>query len=361
MKYKYPWFKPSVLNSSQNKNRIPEFKTMGKLSLRLEKKISKILKVKNVILTTSGTSALMMAYLALGASNKKKIICTNLSWIATINPALILGCKIYLVDTIKMSQTVNFKILNNLIKKIRPDIVVLVHLSGERAENDEFDRLKKKLNFKVIEDAAQSFLVTKHNTSRFFLGTSYEIGCFSLGITKMINMIYGGFCATNSKSLADKLRAIRNNGTGITPEHSRLEIANNLGLNFKPSDLHAYYGLENLKKFNFIKKKCNQIFIKYKKNLKSKKISLFNPNSSPTIYCNAFVKNREEFLKYCKKNRIQIHLGVRPLSLSKTVKNKMNSSLKNSIEISKHLVRLPSGPGYKISTIKKIINILNNY
>ena len=52
---------------------------MGKYSIDLEK-LKKILKVKYVVLTNSGTSALMMANLALGINKNTKIITTNLSW-----------------------------------------------------------------------------------------------------------------------------------------------------------------------------------------------------------------------------------------------------------------------------------------
>ena len=83
-----------------------------------------------------------------------------------------------------------------------------------------------------------------------YCGTKYEVGCFSLSITKPINMIYGGFCATNSKKIYNKLIAIRNNGVNAEPENARLELASELGLNLKPSDLHASIGLINLNSRN---------------------------------------------------------------------------------------------------------------
>ena len=59
----------------------------------------------------------------------------------------------------------------------------------------KFHELKKKLKFKVIEDAAQAFLSSKTDENKP-CGVKYEIGCFSLSIAKPIHMIYGGFCAT---------------------------------------------------------------------------------------------------------------------------------------------------------------------
>ena len=64
-------------------------------------------------------------------------------------------------------------------------------------------------------------------------------------------MVYGGFCTTNSKKIYDKLIAIRNNGVNAEPENARLELASELGLNLKPSDLHASIGLVNFYSDNY--------------------------------------------------------------------------------------------------------------
>ena len=311
----YPWFKP-FNNKLELYKKIPNFIqknkiTMGNYSYKLEKKLKKILKVKHVVLTTSGTSALMMATLALGIKGKTKVICTNMTWIASINPSLICGADLHLVDTIKASQKVDFIKLNKLIKKVRPDVVILVHLCGEPVYNKEFDSLKKKFKFKVIEDAAQSFLVKDENKK--FVGTKYDVGCFSLSITKIINMVYGGFCVTNNSNLARKLISIRNNGVNAEPENAKLELASQPGLNLKPSDLHSYIGLLNLNKKNNILARVNELFLLYKKKLNNKNIKLLEVNflNKPTIYVSALIKNKLNFEKFCKKNKITIHLGTR--------------------------------------------------
>ena len=361
----YSWFKP--INSKLELTRkIPIFlkrnkNTMSNYSFELEKKLKKILKVKHAILTTSGTSALMMATLALGVKSKTKVICTNMTWIASINPSLICCADVHLVDTIKESQKVDFIKLNNLIKKVRPDLVVLVHLSGEPVYNKEFNVLKKKFKFRVIEDAAQSFLVKDKNKK--FIGTNYEIGCFSLSITKIINMVYGGFCVTNSDNLAKKLISIRNNGVNAEPENAKLELASQPGLNLKPSDLHSFIGLINLRHKNHILKKVRDIFEMYKKKLCNKNITMLNINKNdfPSIYVSVFVKNRVKFYNYCKKNSIQIHFGTRSINETKIVKKKTSSNFINSNYLSKHLVRLPCGPGYNKKEIFDVIKVLNSY
>ena len=64
-KYKFPWFKPYVnknikkkINNIIDKNQM----TMGQRTYELEKKLQNHLNVKHVILTTSGTSALLISF-----------------------------------------------------------------------------------------------------------------------------------------------------------------------------------------------------------------------------------------------------------------------------------------------------------
>jgi len=119
----------------------------------------------------------------------------------------------------------------------------------------------------VVEDAAQAFL-SKSKDNRY-AGTKYEIGCFSFSITKLISMIYGGFCVTNSIKLAEKLYAIRNNGVSALPEYAKQELPSMPGLNLKASSLHAKIGLINLKRRNEIIFRLKKISSIYKKILKN--------------------------------------------------------------------------------------------
>ncbi len=363
MKKNFPWFKPDV-NKKKIANEIKKFAiknnlTMGNVTNLLEKKLGKLLKVKYVILTTSGTSALMMAYLALGIRNNSKVLSSNMNWIATLNPAKILNSKVFLVDTKRMSHNVDYELLNKKILQIKPDIVVITHLNGDASFNKEFDALKKKLKFKVIEDTAQAFMV---KYKKKFCGTFYDIGCFSLSITKITNMIYGGFCVTNSKKLASNLRAIRNNGLDALPENAMLQLAKHKGLNFKNSDLNAKIGLLNLNNLQNKITKTNKIHDFYSKNLSNKNLIFIkkdNKNSIP-IYNYIYVKNRKKFIKYCETKNIGIHLGLRAINENLTFKLK-NKNFPNSLLISKNFIRIPSGPGYSLTEIEKITKKINNF
>lgn len=362
----YPWFKPLNLSKQYKKNinQVIDLNkmTMGTKCELLENELKKILNFKHIILTTSGTSALMLAALSLNIKKNDLTYITNYTWIASINPFIICGSKVQTFDTAKDSFTVDYKILNSQIRIKKPKIVVLVNLNGESFIDKDFLELKKKLNFIVVEDCAQSLFV-KNNLNKYS-GTNSDIACYSLSITKLFHMIYGGFCATNNDDLARRMRMVRNNGVNSEPENAKLELAQIPGLNMKPNDLSASIGIINLKNKKRIISKSNKIYETYTSNLKNHKIKIIKHKkniNSISVYISVIVDNRDEFSKYCNKNNICIHYALRTLSESKIINLNNKSKFKNSTLLSNKLVRLPSGPGYNIKDILKICKILNKY
>ena len=358
----YSWFKPYIdkknyltqFNDLLNKDSI----SMGIYTSKLENELKKLLNVKHVVMMNSGTNAIMAAAIALNKKKRLKILAPNLTWIATLNPSIILNHKIHLCDTLKFSEKIDFKKMNSLIEKIQPDLVYLVHLNGQPNYDKKFEQLRKKINFKVIEDAAQSFLVKYNNK---YCGTRYEIGCFSLGVTKLFHSAYGGFCCTNSTKLYERLVAIRNNGVGLDKIKSDLQLSSFNGLNFKISDILSMIAINNLKKKSFIISKSKQIFSTYRDYLKNKNFRFLNIDIKDALpmYPQIIVKDRSHFINFFRQ-RISFHNGLRTvIEAYPKIQNK--NLLKNSMYMSNHLVRLPSGPGYELKDIKNIIKILNQY
>ncbi len=361
---KYPLLKIKInkrryiqdISDSIKKNKM----TMGPKCFDLEKKIANFLKVKNVILTTSGTNALMMATILSNLKPFDKVIISNLAWVAATNPVLIMGGNINVVDTMPGSEIIDYNKLNEAIIKIRPKLVILVHLNGQAKYNKKFDQLKKKYKFFVIEDAAQA-LLTKSDFKKKSCGTFYDVGCYSLSITKPIHMVYGGFCATNNDKYAKYLKAVRSNGV---PNNKKLKkkLSTSKGLNLKPSDIHAAIGLFSLRNAQNFSKTLSENYKEYEKSITNKKIKMIKLQGRMPIpnYATAIVQDIKRFFLFCQRNLIEVSHGVTTITETKTIRNPKNN-LNNSIFISNNLVRLPFGTGYKKSEIRKICKILNKF
>ena len=354
---KKPWWKTYInkkkVLDNLKRSVIDNHITFGKNCLSLEKKLKKFLKVKNVILTNSGTSALFMATLASNIHRKKKVFSPVMTWSGTINGALYANKKLSFIDNKKDTINANYKSILDKIKK--NDILFMTHLNGKCAYSKyEYKELKKKKIF-IIEDAAQSFMCKDFNNN--YLGTQFDIGCFSLSYTKMCNMVYGGFCVTNNNNLAKSLRKIRNNGVD-----NDIQIATAKGGNFKPNDLNACVGLFSLSIKNKIKKKLTLNYNFYKKKLNNEKIKILdypNLNKEFPTYIEVLVENRKKLIKFLNKKKIGYSYTTRNLAISKHLKVK--KKFKNAEEIDNKILRLPSGTGYKISELNKIVKLLNRY
>ena len=327
--------------------------TLSKNCFKIEKYLKKILKVKHVVLANSGTSALFMATLAGNIQTKRKVYCPIMTWSGTINGALYSNKNISFIDNKKNSQNSDYL---SLSKKVNSkDMLFLTHINGKSAYDKRTYRMLKKKNVFVIEDAAQAFLVKDFDNN--YLGTKFDIGCFSLSYTKMCNMVYGGFCVTNNNKLASILKTIRNNGVD-----NAYQIANKVGGNFKPNDLNASVGLASLKNAFTNKKRLIEIYKIYKKNLNNNKIKLINYtnlNNEFPIYVEVIADNRSKLIKFLDKKKIGYSYSTRSLSISNHLNFK--SRFKNAEELDKKIIRLPSGPGYHAKSLLRIIKELNKY
>ena len=97
MNYSINWWRTSfgeeeilrVVHSLRN-----EHVSQGKVTEEFERKLGEFLEVEHVVATTNGTSALTLAYMALGVRQGDEVIVPNRTWIATAHAAHILGAKV---------------------------------------------------------------------------------------------------------------------------------------------------------------------------------------------------------------------------------------------------------------------------
>ena len=326
----------------------------GKITSDLEKEISKILKVKYVSMTSSGTSALLVAMLAVGLKKDDTILVPERSWISLINAAAILGLKIITIDVKKDRPVMDEKLFNNL--KIKANAVAVVHMGGRAVEMDNIIKIAKKRKITVIEDAAQAF-GSKYKNKH--LGTISEIGCFSLSMAKTITSGQGGFLVTNKIELYKKIKKIKNNGISNVLE---VEKWGNLGFNFKYTDFISSITFSELKKYKSHIKNMTDLYKFYKKNIiKNKFLYVLNVDIAKgevPQYVEIICKKRKNFMKFMKKNNIQCREFYPSASFSKFTNKPKNKKFNDNL-YSKHGVFLPSGPHQKINDIKKVIKYIN--
>ena len=335
--------KESILN---------EHISMGIVTEEFEEKFAKLLNVPYAVATTSGSVALLMACMALNIKKGDEVIVPNRTWISCANAPLILGAKVVLVDCELDKTIVSLKELEKKITN-KTKAIMCVHLNGRSVDMKSLKKISKKYNIPLIEDACQA-LCSKN--AQGFLGTQSDIGCFSLGITKLISTGQGGILVTKNKKLYEKLKLIRNNGTfDVFKPSYRL-----LGCNFKFTDIQAAIGIIQLKKIKERIKHIKKIYKMYEEAIKDmskiKIIPVDVSNGEVPLYVEVLCENRKKLVNFLKSKNISTREFLPNLNSAEHFKSK--GKFPNSDIFEKNGLFLPCGPTQPIKNIKEVIKYL---
>jgi dTDP-4-amino-4,6-dideoxygalactose transaminase len=193
--------------------------------------------VKFAIATTSGTTALHTALLAHGIGAGDEIITSPFTFIASANSILYIGAHPVFIDIDPITFNIDPKQLEKAITK-RTKAIMPIHLFGLSCDMDAIMNIAKKHGLYVIEDACQSHGATYKGKKVGSFGT----GTFSLYPTKNMTSAEGGMITTNDEKVVDECRVIRQHGMRRRYYHDEL------GFNFRMTDVHAAIGLAQLGK-----------------------------------------------------------------------------------------------------------------
>ena len=173
-----------------------------------EKNIAKLCDVKYAASFNSGTDALTIALSILGIKKGDEVLTTPNSFIASTAVIVHLGAKPVFVDTLP-DQNIDPNKIEGLISK-KTKAIMPVHLTGRISEMQEINKIARKYNLFVIEDAAQAVGSKYKNKMSGSLG---HVGCFSTHPLKNLNASGdGGFLTTNNKKIWEKAKLISNHG-----------------------------------------------------------------------------------------------------------------------------------------------------
>ncbi len=202
-----------------------------------EKAFAEMCGVKYAVATSSGTTALHTALLAHGIGSGDEVITTSFTFIASANSILYTGAKPVFVDIQADTFNIDPELIESAITD-RTKAIMPVHLFGLCCDMDAIQSIADKHKFIIIEDACQSHGATYKGKHAGSFGT----GTFSLYPTKNMTSAEGGMITTDDEKLADECRIIRQHGMRRRYYHD------DLGFNFRMTDVHAAIGLEQLKK-----------------------------------------------------------------------------------------------------------------
>lgn len=309
------------------------FVTEHKKTRELEKMISNFIGCKHTIMTTSGTSAIIMGLMALNLEKDSEVLVPNLTMIATVNSIKFLGLVPILIDIDTETLTISKQEIEKNINE-KTKAVIHVSLNNRYKDLEEIVNLCNSRNIVLIEDSAQSLGCRVKGKS---LGTFGKLGCFSLSTPKIISSGQGGFIVTDDDNLAKKLGMIKNFGRKESGKDN-FEI---FGVNFKYTDIQAVICIEQMKKLEDRIKRMKEIYELYYENLKDI-YQMKKPLSEEWIpwFVDIYIEDRDKVIDFLRKHNID----SRPIyeAINKTNMYSTNTNLKTSEEASKKGLFLPT-------------------
>ena len=274
-----PYGKQSINQSDiKSVNRVlkSDFITQGPKIYEFEKKIANYVGAKYAVAVSSASAGLHLSCLAYNLNKKSNLITSPITFVSTANAGKHCGSKIVFsdidLDTINLDP-INLE--NKLKKNKEKNLVIPVHFAGLGCDMKNINKLRKKYNFDIVEDASHAL------GARYLTGE--KIGCckyslatiFSFHPVKIIASGEGGIITTNNEEFYKKLISLRSHG--IIRENNKFfnedlkkssfayEI-HDLGLNYRITDIQSALAISQLNridKFISRRKKIAKIYDKF--------------------------------------------------------------------------------------------------
>jgi perosamine synthetase len=211
----------------------------GPLTAEFERRFAELVGTRHAVAVPSGSAALMLAMLAADIGPGCEVIVPAATWIATAHAASLLGATVVLVDTLPDRPVLDPAAVERALTP-RTRAILPVHLGGRGVDMAAILRLAAPRGIVVIEDACQALMSGQGGKA---LGTFGTMGCFSLGVAKLLTTGQGGMVVTDDDDVLARLKLAKLHGVRADGDW---EAYARPGMNFKFTDLAAAVGLAQL-------------------------------------------------------------------------------------------------------------------
>ncbi len=208
--------------------------TQGEQVKRFEEELATYCGAKFAVACSSGTSALWMAYKAIGLMPWDSVLVPTITFVATANMVEAHMAGVEFADCTHSGH------MDLSGEPRQVSCVAPVHMAGDSVD---MERLWKAYSHvPIVEDAAHA-LGGSYQGQKIGGCTYSDLCCFSFHPSKTITTAEGGAVLTNNRHLYEALLQARNHG--FLPGTHKLA---DLGFNFRMNELSAALGREQLKR-----------------------------------------------------------------------------------------------------------------
>lgn len=229
--------------------------SVGSFVDRFEKDLAEFLGAKHAIAIVNGTAALHLCLVAAGVKAKDEVLVPAMTFVATANAVSYQQAIPHFVDVSEKTLGICPNKLSEYLEQIA-DIengqcinrktgrviraIIPMHTFGHMVDMDELNKVAKKYNISVIEDAAESLgslYKGKH------AGTLGQMAAISFNGNKIITTGGGGAIVTNDDEIAKKLKHLSTTARAYNGyKFSHDEV----GYNYRLPNINAAMGCAQL-------------------------------------------------------------------------------------------------------------------
>ena len=205
--------------------------------------------------TTSCTTALHLALVALGVGPGDEVVVPAFTWVATANVVEMQGARPVFVDVELDTFNVDVAQVEAAITS-RTKALIPVSLFGVSAPMAPLLDVARRHGLRVVDDAAcgvGAWYQGRH------AGTLADLGCFSFHPRKAITTGEGGMVVTGDEALAGRVRSLRDHGASKSDLARHLGARSYLlpdfdlvGYNYRMTDLQGALGVAQMARLEWI-------------------------------------------------------------------------------------------------------------
>ncbi|WP_026488629.1 DegT/DnrJ/EryC1/StrS family aminotransferase [Butyrivibrio sp. XBB1001] len=292
---------------------------------RFEEAFSKYCETEHGIAVTNGTVAIHLALTALGIGKGDKVIIPSFTMIATAFAVCYTGAMPVFVDADKETWNIDVKKIEEKIDE-HTKAIIPVHIFGNPCDMDEINALAKKYGIYVIEDAAEAHGAIYKGRK---VGSLSDVAAFSFFANKNITTGEGGMCVTNNTQIAEQCRYYKNMCFPLVGPRNYMH--DNIGFNYRMSNLHAALGLAQVERADDYRAKRIYNHDLYLKELSDVPGIVFQKDEKDSVNVNwmntividpkKFGANRDEVIQRLKDNGVETRLLFNSMSKQKALKD----------------------------------------
>ena len=340
---------------------------LGSHVSKLENELASYVGRKHCVSCGNGTDALVLALKAHNVGVGDAVFTADFTYIASASCAELVGATSVFADIDLDTFNISPKSLEDQIKKViaegklKPKAIVPVDLFGLPANFAEIEKIAKKYNLIIVEDAAQGFGGNINGKMACSFG---DISCTSFFPAKPLGCYGdGGAIFTDDDNVAERLKSLRAGGKSPVDKYDNREIGTN-------SRLDTIQAAILLPKFHAFKdyeiKDVNKVARWYTELLKDKVIT----PKIPVGYLSSWAQYTILLKDSNERTRVQEKLkangipsmiyyprGMHQQQAFKNL-NLRDTDYPNAIEATKRVLSLPMHPYMKKEDVELICSLI---